>query len=97
MKQINTGSKPRDSLRKLGRSDLEKIESKDDETRFEPTDVDVADDDKNDDDDDNLLALLEGGRRGARKAAKELRRSAQEGTANPLRTSNSEEQGTPPQ
>jgi hypothetical protein len=47
--------------------------------------------------DNNLLASLEEGRRGARKAAKELRRSAQEGAANPLRTSNSEEQGTPPQ
>jgi hypothetical protein len=47
--------------------------------------------------DNNLLALMEEGRRGARKAANELRRSAQEGAANPLRTSNSEEQGTPPQ
>jgi hypothetical protein len=46
--------------------------------------------------DNNLLASLEEGRRGARKAAEELRRSAQEGTANPLRTSISEEQGTPP-
>jgi hypothetical protein len=51
IKQINTGNKPRDSLRKLGRSDSEEIESKDDDTRFEPTDADVADDDKNDDDD----------------------------------------------
>jgi hypothetical protein len=53
IKQINTGNKPRDSLRKLGRSFSKKIESKDDDTRFEPTDADVADDDKNDDDDDD--------------------------------------------
>jgi hypothetical protein len=44
----------------------------------------------------DLSALPEEGRRGARKAAEELRRSAQEGTANPLRTRDSEEHGTPP-
>jgi hypothetical protein len=44
----------------------------------------------------NLLALPVEGTRGAREAAEELRRSAQEGAANPLRTSNSDDQGTPP-
>ena len=46
--------------------------------------------------DNNPSASPEEGRRGARKAAEELRRSAQEGAANPLRTSDSEEHGTPP-
>jgi hypothetical protein len=36
--------------------------------------------------DNNLLALPEEGMHGARKAAEELRHSAQEGAANPLRT-----------
>ncbi len=39
-------------VEEVGRSDSEQIESKDDDTLFEPTDADVADDDKNDDDDD---------------------------------------------
>ncbi len=47
--------------------------------------------------DNNLLASPEEGRRGARTAAEEFRRSAQEGAANPLsRTSNSKEHGLPP-
>jgi hypothetical protein len=47
-------------------------------------------------DDASLLAVPVEGTRGAREAAEELRRSAQEGAANPLRTSNSDDQGTPP-
>lgn len=46
--------------------------------------------------DNNQSASPEDGRHGAREAAEELRRGAQEGTANPRRTSHSEEQGTPP-
>ena len=46
--------------------------------------------------DNNPSASPEEGRRGAREAAEEFRCSAQEGAANPLRTSNSKEHGTPP-
>jgi len=46
--------------------------------------------------DNNPSASLEEGRRGSREAAEELRRSAQEGAANPLRTSDSEEHDLPP-
>ena len=46
--------------------------------------------------DDDPLALPENGRRSARKATEESRHSAQAGAVNPLRTSNSEEHGTPP-
>ena len=42
------------------------------------------------------MALPEKRRRGACGAAEELRRSAQEGAANPLRTRDREEHGTPP-
>ena len=45
---------------------------------------------------DNPLASPEEGRRGAREATEESRRSAQEGAVNPLRTSDSEEHGMPP-
>ncbi len=46
--------------------------------------------------DDDPLASPEEARRGARKATEESRRSAQEGAVNPLKTSDSEEHGTPP-
>ena len=42
------------------------------------------------------MASPEEGRHGAREATEESRRSAQAGAVNPLRTSNSEEHGTPP-
>ena len=42
------------------------------------------------------MALPEEGRRKPCKAAEEVRRSAQKGAANALRTSNSKEQGMPP-
>jgi hypothetical protein len=85
-------------------SDSGKIESAEDDSRFEPTDG-AGDDD--DDDDEGASAyshdsdidnnpLAEERRRGAHGIDEELRRSAQEGAANPLRTSNSEEHCTPP-
>jgi len=46
--------------------------------------------------DNNPSALPDEGRRGARNAAEELRRSPQVGAANTLRTSDSEEHSTPP-
>ena len=99
-------------------SDSGELESADDDSCFEPTDVaddddddddDQADDDNNDEGeeidsyvsansylDDDPLASPEEGRRSAREATEESRRSAQAGAVNPLRTSNSEEHGTPP-
>jgi hypothetical protein len=73
-------------------------------------DDDQADDDDNNDEgaeidsyvsansylDDDPLASPEEGRHGAREATEESRHSAQAGAVNPLRTSNSEEHGTPP-
>ena len=89
---------------------FEPTDGAEDEADDDDDDDDQADDDDNNDEgaendsyvsansylDDDPLASPEEGRHGARKATEESRRSAQAGTVNPLRTSNSEELGTPP-
>ena len=93
-------------------SDSEEIESVDGDSHFDPTDDADDDDDDDDeagemnsyasayshdsDIDNNQSTSPEAGRRRARGAAEELRRGAQAGAANPLRTSNREEHGTQP-
>jgi hypothetical protein len=89
---------------------FEPTDGAEDEADDDDDDDDQADDDDNNDEgaeidsyasansylDNDPLASPEEGRHGARKATEESRRSAQAGAVNPLRTSNSEEHGTPP-
>jgi hypothetical protein len=107
-KKTNESKKTKTTKAHNTLSDSGEIESADDDSCFEPTDG--ADDDDNNDEgeeidsyvsadsylDDDPLASPEQGRRSAREATEESRHSAQAGAVNPLRTSNSEEHGTPP-